>query len=246
MGAARRRLDPPQPARIAARSTAKTFRTAMSSTCSIRCWSAPGRPGSTPDDAEAVSALAERVEAAMIKAVREGKQQSSWSNPNAAYEAGVDAVCARRARCRAAEPVSGRFRRLRRTAGAAGGDRLAGAARAEADRARRAGHLPGRRTVGFQPRRPGQPPAGRLERTAPPAGRAVRREPRRTGRALAGRTGKAVRDARGCSVCAGPGRRCSPMAITSRSTSARAATRIASALFPAGTATRCWQSPCRG
>jgi (1->4)-alpha-D-glucan 1-alpha-D-glucosylmutase len=33
--------------------------------------------------------LAERIEAYMIKAVREGKQQSSWSNPNAAYEAAL-------------------------------------------------------------------------------------------------------------------------------------------------------------
>jgi (1->4)-alpha-D-glucan 1-alpha-D-glucosylmutase len=33
--------------------------------------------------------LAERLEAFMIKAVREGKEQSSWSNPNAAYEAAL-------------------------------------------------------------------------------------------------------------------------------------------------------------
>jgi (1->4)-alpha-D-glucan 1-alpha-D-glucosylmutase len=33
--------------------------------------------------------LAERVDAYMIKAVREGKQQSSWSNPNTAYEAAL-------------------------------------------------------------------------------------------------------------------------------------------------------------
>ena len=39
VGTARCRLDSPQPARTAARSTARTFRTAISSTCSIRCWS---------------------------------------------------------------------------------------------------------------------------------------------------------------------------------------------------------------
>jgi (1->4)-alpha-D-glucan 1-alpha-D-glucosylmutase len=36
-----------------------------------------------------VGALAERVEAAMVKSVREGKEQSSWSYPNADYEAGL-------------------------------------------------------------------------------------------------------------------------------------------------------------
>ena len=203
-------------------------------------------PGLDPDDVEAVSALAERVEAAMVKSVREGKERSSWSYPNAAYEAGLHAVRARRARCRQAQPVSRRFRRFCRTAGAAGGDRLAGAARAEADRARRAGHLSGRRAVGFQPRRSRQPPTRRLERTAPPAGQAVRREPRRTGRALAGRTGKTVRDGAAARLAPGPAGAVRRLAITSRSISARAATRIASAPFPAGTATRCWQSPCRG
>lgn len=44
-------------------------------------------PGLAADDAEGVKSLAERIEAFMVKAVREGKQQSSWSNPNAAFEA---------------------------------------------------------------------------------------------------------------------------------------------------------------
>ena len=102
----------------------------------------------------------------MIKSVREGKERSSWSYPNADYEAGLAALCARRARRRPAQPVPRRFRRLRRHAGAAGRDRLVGAAGAEADRAGRAGHLPGRRTVGFQPGRSRQPPAGRLDASA--------------------------------------------------------------------------------
>ena len=42
-----------------------------------------------PNDRTGVGALAERLCAYMIKAVREAKEQSSWSNPNAAYEAGV-------------------------------------------------------------------------------------------------------------------------------------------------------------
>jgi (1->4)-alpha-D-glucan 1-alpha-D-glucosylmutase len=46
-------------------------------------------PGLDPGDVEGMKGLAERIEAYMIKAVREGKQQSSWSNPNAAYEAAL-------------------------------------------------------------------------------------------------------------------------------------------------------------
>jgi len=46
-------------------------------------------PGLEPTDAPAVAALAERVAAAMIKAVREAKEQSSWGNPNEAYEAAL-------------------------------------------------------------------------------------------------------------------------------------------------------------
>ncbi len=38
------------------------------------------------DDTDAVSRLAQRVEAYMTKAVREGKEASSWSNPNTDYE----------------------------------------------------------------------------------------------------------------------------------------------------------------
>src|SRR5437660_186948 len=46
-------------------------------------------PGLDPADAAAVAELAERIEMAMIKSVREGKEQSSWSYPNLAYEAGL-------------------------------------------------------------------------------------------------------------------------------------------------------------
>jgi len=44
-------------------------------------------PGLRPDDTDAMRSLGERVEAYMIKAVREGKEVSRWSNPNTAYEA---------------------------------------------------------------------------------------------------------------------------------------------------------------
>src|SRR6516165_6466006 len=40
-------------------------------------------------DPEGMQDLAERLEAYMIKAVREGKERSSWSNPDADYEAGL-------------------------------------------------------------------------------------------------------------------------------------------------------------
>ena len=40
-------------------------------------------------DREAVGSLAERIEAAMIKSVREGKEHSSWSYPDEDYEAGL-------------------------------------------------------------------------------------------------------------------------------------------------------------
>jgi (1->4)-alpha-D-glucan 1-alpha-D-glucosylmutase len=40
-----------------------------------------------PDDVVGLTAFCERVHATMTKAVREGKEHSSWSNPNAEYEA---------------------------------------------------------------------------------------------------------------------------------------------------------------
>jgi len=46
-------------------------------------------PDLTPVGVAGVKRLGERIEAYMIKAVREGKQQSSWSNPNTAYEAAL-------------------------------------------------------------------------------------------------------------------------------------------------------------
>jgi (1->4)-alpha-D-glucan 1-alpha-D-glucosylmutase len=45
--------------------------------------------GLAPDDRDGMRDLAERLESYMIKAVREGKEQSSWSNPNGAHEAAL-------------------------------------------------------------------------------------------------------------------------------------------------------------
>ena len=46
-------------------------------------------PGLAPDDVNGVASLAERIEAYMIKAARERKLETSWSNPNAEYEAAL-------------------------------------------------------------------------------------------------------------------------------------------------------------
>jgi (1->4)-alpha-D-glucan 1-alpha-D-glucosylmutase len=46
-------------------------------------------PDLRPIDVPAMRAFAERVGAYMIKAVREGKEESSWSNPNEPYEAAL-------------------------------------------------------------------------------------------------------------------------------------------------------------
>jgi (1->4)-alpha-D-glucan 1-alpha-D-glucosylmutase len=46
-------------------------------------------PDLAPQDVAGVKRLGDRIEAYMIKAVREGKQQSSWSNPNIDYEAAL-------------------------------------------------------------------------------------------------------------------------------------------------------------
>jgi len=46
-------------------------------------------PGLSPDDVDAMRRLGGRVEATMIKAVREGKEVSGWTNPNTEYEAAL-------------------------------------------------------------------------------------------------------------------------------------------------------------
>ncbi|HVH79620.1 MAG TPA: malto-oligosyltrehalose synthase [Stellaceae bacterium] len=51
----------------------------------VGAWS----PSLRADNVPAVRALAERISAYMIKAVRGGKEESSWSNPNSAYEAAL-------------------------------------------------------------------------------------------------------------------------------------------------------------
>ena len=97
-----------------------------------------------------------------------------------------------RARRLADEPVSHRVPCLCRNPGQARRDRFLGAAGAEADRAGGAGHLPGRRAVGFQPGRPRQPPAGGLGPEAGAARGDRRGLARRPLQAVAGRPRKAL------------------------------------------------------
>ncbi|HJU16101.1 MAG TPA: malto-oligosyltrehalose synthase [Stellaceae bacterium] len=47
-------------------------------------------PGLAAADPDGIGDLAERMAAYMTKAVREGKEESSWSNPNTAYEAALE------------------------------------------------------------------------------------------------------------------------------------------------------------
>ncbi len=47
-------------------------------------------PDLAPDDVAAVDALAERIAAYMVKAARERKLETSWSNPNPDYEAALE------------------------------------------------------------------------------------------------------------------------------------------------------------
>lgn len=53
----------------------------------LGCWP----PTLSVDDAAALAGLAARVDAAMIKSVREGKHRSSWTNPQPDYEAAISA-----------------------------------------------------------------------------------------------------------------------------------------------------------
>ena len=50
--------------------------------------------GAWPPDGP-TSALSERMQAYALKAAREGKQETSWLNPNQAYEAGLQGFIAR-------------------------------------------------------------------------------------------------------------------------------------------------------
>ena len=98
-----------------------------------------------PDD----GAFVERIQAYALKAAREGKQETSWLNPNPAYEAGLNAFIARILdRSQSAEFLDS----LRDDGAARGAARrieFAEPAHAQGDHAGRAGFLSGHGILGF-------------------------------------------------------------------------------------------------
>ncbi len=120
-------------------------------------------PGLDPGDVERMKGLAERIAAYMIKAVREGKQQSSWSNPNAAYESALQRFVGTVLDATRTNPFLTRVSRFCHVSAATWSDQFAVPTGPEVDRAWRARHLSGRGIVGLQPGRSRQSPAGRLE-----------------------------------------------------------------------------------
>ena len=105
----------------------------------------------------------ERLEAYVEKALREAKRNTNWIEPDTAYEERVKAFCRTLYQHR---PFMADFEPFAAEVARAGDRAALGAAAAQADRARRARHLPGRRAARAVSGRPRQPPPGRLG--APP------------------------------------------------------------------------------
>ena len=122
------------------------------STSCTRRWSAPGRSTSSGPWPT------------WRRRRKEAKVHTSWIEPDADYDDGAARVRRGRARRRRRSPPSSTPSSRRWSQ--PGRVNVAGPEAAEADRARRARHLPGHRAVGPEPRRPRQPPAGRLRRCA--------------------------------------------------------------------------------
>ena len=116
----------------------------------------------------------ERLVAYIEKALREAKRHTNWIEPDTAHEDRVKCVLPRAVR---APAVPVRLRAVRRRGRPRRRPRRARPAAAQAHRARRAGHLPGRRAAGAVARGSRQPPPGRLGAPA----RAARRGPPRRG-----------------------------------------------------------------
>ena len=93
--------------------------------------------------------LLERMQAYALKAAREGKQETSWLNPNQAYEAGLQTFIER-----ILDPLGSRLNfwirseTLAQRVCAAGGAEFAQSDHAEGHDARRARFLPGHRVLG--------------------------------------------------------------------------------------------------
>ena len=149
----------------------------------------------TPLDEARLAAYRGRIEAYMIKAVREAKVHSSWINVNEPYEQAVRAFV---------QALLGRlqsnlflddFLGLQRSGGLARHAQQPVADADSAGLARRAGHLPGHRAVGLFAGGPRQPPPGRLG-AAPPSPRA--------GQAAARAAARAARAAAAAACCNSP------------------------------------------
>ena len=118
--------------------------------------------GKKPEPGPALEEFKDRLRAYIVKALREAKLRSSWARPNEPLGSRVRRVCRRPDRYRPAQSVSRRFHPV---SGVGGLLRHAEQPRpdgAQADVPRGAGHLSGLRAVGPEPRRSGQPPAGRF------------------------------------------------------------------------------------
>ena len=150
------------------RSTASCARRRRhSNTCCIRRCSAPGRRTTT-------RRFVERMQDYALKAAREGKQETSWLNPDEAYEAGCKSFIARILDRAALGEFLNSLQTLARRAVAARRAEFAEPDHAEGDDAGRAGFLSGHGVLGFFAGRSRQPAAGRFCRRARRAGVAGR------------------------------------------------------------------------
>ena len=131
-----------------------------------------------PDAGRRLADRGRPVQGYMEKALREAKRNTSWVDQNAEWEQAVmdfvSGVYEHRELRRELDAFA-RDRRVRR------GLRRAAHGCAQAHRAGRARHLPGRRAAAVRPRRPRQPAAGGLALEPDDAGPAGRRRPTRAG-----------------------------------------------------------------
>ncbi len=127
----------------------------------IRIHAVPGAVGAWPVG-EGDEQFLQRMQAYALKAAREGKQETSWLNPNQAYEAGVRTFLARILdRAVSAEFVDS-LQTLGRRMALLGRIELAQSAHAEGDDARRARLLSGHGVLGSVTGRSRQSATGRF------------------------------------------------------------------------------------
>ena len=118
---------------------------------------------------EELPSYRERIDAYMIKAAREGKESSSWQNPDDAYEKALSGFVQSDPRPLRGGRLSGRPAPLREAHRRARGDEQPLTAPPQAHLARHSGHLPGLRALGSLARGPRQPKARGLREAGPSA-----------------------------------------------------------------------------